>query len=116
MRRGSPQHGARTLALASLTEPVAAAHRRPAATCSVARQQQALAAATHRRPAGACPAARQRHRACGCSAPTARRYLFNAGEGFQRYANEYGIKLNKLSGVLLTRMSTDAAGGLPGRL
>jgi len=46
----------------------------------------------------------------------ARRYLFNAGEGFQRYANEYGIKLNKLSGVLLTRMSTDAAGGLPGRL
>ena len=54
------------------------------------------------------------HRACGRGAAHARRYLFNAGEGFQRYANEYGVKLNKLSGVLLTRVSTDASGGLPG--
>ncbi|KAK9821939.1 hypothetical protein WJX81_005595 [Elliptochloris bilobata] len=42
------------------------------------------------------------------------RYLFNAGEGFQRYANEHGVKLNRLSGVLMTRVSTDASGGLPG--
>ena len=42
------------------------------------------------------------------------RYIFNAGEGFQRFCVEHGIKMAKLSGVLLTRMSTEAAGGLAG--
>ncbi|KAK9908066.1 hypothetical protein WJX75_002371 [Coccomyxa subellipsoidea] len=42
------------------------------------------------------------------------RYLFNAGEGFQRFAMQHQIKLNRMTDVLLTRTSTDAAGGLPG--
>ena len=42
------------------------------------------------------------------------RYLFNVGEGFQRYCVEYKIKVNKVNGVFLTRTSTDATGGLPG--
>jgi hypothetical protein len=44
------------------------------------------------------------------------RYLFNAGEGFQRFAMQHQIKLNRMTDVLLTRTSTDAAGGLPGGL
>ncbi len=44
------------------------------------------------------------------------RYLFNAGEGFQRFAVQHQIKLNRMTDVLLTRISTDAAGGLPGTL
>jgi ribonuclease Z len=44
------------------------------------------------------------------------RYLFNAGEGFQRFCVQHQIKLNKLGDVLLTRLSTDASGGLPGVL
>lgn len=42
------------------------------------------------------------------------RYLFNAGEGFQRYCVEHKIKLARMSGVLATRISTEAIGGLPG--
>lgn len=42
------------------------------------------------------------------------RYLFNAGEGFQRFAVQHQVKLNRMTDVLLTRTSTDAAGGLPG--
>lgn len=42
------------------------------------------------------------------------RYVFNAGEGFQRYAVEHKIKLNRLSRILVTRLTTDATGGLPG--
>eukprot|EP00884_Botryococcus_braunii_P017401 jgi/Botrbrau1/4344/Bobra.0232s0033.1 len=42
------------------------------------------------------------------------RYVFNAGEGFQRFAVEHKIKLNRLSRILVTRLTTDATGGLPG--
>eukprot|EP00887_Chlorella_sp_A99_P006161 scaffold3.g6161.t1 len=42
------------------------------------------------------------------------RYLFNAGEGFQRFCVEHKLKMSKLSAVLLTRTSTEASGGLPG--
>lgn len=42
------------------------------------------------------------------------RFLFNAGEGFQRFCVEHRIKLAKVSGVLATRTTTEATGGLPG--
>lgn len=42
------------------------------------------------------------------------RYVFNAGEGFQRFTVEYKIKLNRLSRILVSRLTTDATGGLPG--
>lgn len=42
------------------------------------------------------------------------RYLFNAGEGFQRFCVEHRVKMGKVSGVLATRTTTEATGGLPG--
>ena len=42
------------------------------------------------------------------------RFLFNAGEGFQRFCVEHRIKLAKVSAVLATRTTTEATGGLPG--
>lgn len=42
------------------------------------------------------------------------RYLFNAGEGFQRFCVEHKLKLGRISAVLLTRTTTEASGGLPG--
>ena len=56
----------------------------------------------------------------GCSVPSVllffdrQRFLFNAGEGFQRFCVEHRIKLAKVSGVLATRTTTEATGGLPG--
>lgn len=44
------------------------------------------------------------------------RYLFNMGEGFQRYCVEHRIKLSRMSALLLTRVGASAAGGLPGAL
>jgi len=44
------------------------------------------------------------------------RYLFNAGEGFQRFCVEHKVKMNRVSSCLLTRLTGDASGGLPGRL
>jgi ribonuclease Z len=44
------------------------------------------------------------------------RYLFNAGEGFQRFCVEHRLKLARVSAVLSTRVTTDATGGLPGML
>lgn len=44
------------------------------------------------------------------------RYVFNVGEGFQRYCFQHRLKLGKLNDVFLTRMSTEAAGGVPGLL
>ena len=43
-----------------------------------------------------------------------RRYLFNAGEGFQRFCVEHKIKMNRVSSCLVTRLTGDATGGLPG--
>ena len=44
------------------------------------------------------------------------RYLFNIGEGFQKFTLENKIKSAKLDGIFLTRTTTEAAGGLPGML
>lgn len=58
----------------------------------------------------------------GCTAPSAllffdrQRYLFNVGEGFQRFCVEHRVKLTKISSVLATRVTTEATGGLPGML
>ena len=46
--------------------------------------------------------------------PVKCRYLFNVGEGFQRFAMQHQIKLNRLTDILLTRNGSEAAGGLPG--
>ena len=43
------------------------------------------------------------------------RYLFNAGEGFQRFCVQHQVKLNRLTDLLFTRLTTDASGGLPGK-
>jgi len=45
-----------------------------------------------------------------------RRFLFNVPEGFQRFAAQHKIKLTKISQVLLTQSTMEAAGGLPGML
>lgn len=42
------------------------------------------------------------------------RYLFNAGEGFQRFCVQHKLKLNRMTEVLATRASLDAMGGIPG--
>lgn len=58
----------------------------------------------------------------GCTVPSAllffdrQRYLFNVGEGFQRFCVEHRIKLSKISSILATRVTTEATGGLPGML
>ena len=58
----------------------------------------------------------------GCTVPSAllffdrHRYLFNAGEGFQRFCVEHKVKLTKITSVLATRVTTEATGGLPGML
>ena len=43
-----------------------------------------------------------------------RRYILNCGEGFQRYCGEHKVKLAKMSSILLTRPTVEAAGGFPG--
>jgi ribonuclease Z len=58
----------------------------------------------------------------GCTVPSAllffdrNRYLFNAGEGFQRFCVEHKIRMTKLTAILTTRVNTEATGGLPGML
>ncbi|GMH40785.1 hypothetical protein BSKO_08689 [Bryopsis sp. KO-2023] len=42
------------------------------------------------------------------------RYIFNVGEGFQRYCFQHKIKLGKVTDLFFTRMSTEACGGVPG--
>lgn len=41
-------------------------------------------------------------------------YLFNCGEGTQRFCIQHKIKLGKISNVFFTRLSYNAMGGLPG--
>ena len=43
-----------------------------------------------------------------------RRYVFNCGEGFQRYCGEHKVKLAKMGPIMLTRVGVDACGGFPG--
>lgn len=42
------------------------------------------------------------------------RYLFNAGEGFQRYCVQHKLKLSRMMNILATRAAVDAIGGIPG--
>jgi ribonuclease Z len=44
------------------------------------------------------------------------RYLFNAGDGFQRFCVEHGVRMSRLESVMLTRSATAALGGLSGML
>lgn len=44
------------------------------------------------------------------------RFIFNAGEGLQRFCTEHKIKLSKIGHIFLTRVCSETAGGLPGLL
>lgn len=44
------------------------------------------------------------------------RFIFNAGEGLQRFCTEHKIKLSKIDHVFLSRVCSETAGGLPGLL
>uniref|UniRef100_A0A1D1XFM1 ribonuclease Z n=2 Tax=Anthurium amnicola TaxID=1678845 RepID=A0A1D1XFM1_9ARAE len=44
------------------------------------------------------------------------RFIFNAGEGLQRFCTEHKIKLSKIDHMFLTRVCSETAGGLPGLL
>ncbi|KAI5073640.1 hypothetical protein GOP47_0011653 [Adiantum capillus-veneris] len=44
------------------------------------------------------------------------RFVFNVGEGLQRFCTEYRIKLSKIDHIFLTRICAETAGGLPGLL
>ncbi|EPS72469.1 hypothetical protein M569_02288, partial [Genlisea aurea] len=44
------------------------------------------------------------------------RFIFNAGEGLQRFCNEHKIKLSKIDHIFLSRVCSQTAGGLPGLL
>lgn len=43
-----------------------------------------------------------------------KRYLFNASEGLQRYILENRATFGQINGIMLTRTTTDASGGLAG--
>ncbi|KAG0614312.1 hypothetical protein M758_6G167300 [Ceratodon purpureus] len=45
-----------------------------------------------------------------------RRFIFNAGEGLQRFCIEHKVKLSKIDHIFLTRVGSETAGGLPGLL
>ena len=42
------------------------------------------------------------------------RFLFNAGEGFQRFCVQHRIRMGKTTAIFGTRSTTQALGGLPG--
>ncbi|KAL6578843.1 hypothetical protein OROMI_009059 [Orobanche minor] len=44
------------------------------------------------------------------------RFIFNAGEGLQRFCTEHTIKLSKIDHIFLSRVCSETAGGLPGLL
>ncbi|KAK9681702.1 hypothetical protein RND81_10G021400 [Saponaria officinalis] len=44
------------------------------------------------------------------------RFIFNAGEGLQRYCTEHKIKLSKIDYIFLSRVCSETTGGLPGLL
>jgi len=43
-----------------------------------------------------------------------KRYLFNCGEGTQRFCTEYKVRLTKIGTIFLTRLAWENIGGLPG--
>jgi ribonuclease Z len=44
------------------------------------------------------------------------RYLFNVGEGLQRFMMEHKVKMSKICSVFFTTLDTDTVGGFPGML
>ncbi|VFR03264.1 unnamed protein product [Cuscuta campestris] len=44
------------------------------------------------------------------------RYIFNAGEGLQRFCAEYKVKLSQIDHILFSHVCSETAGGLPGLL
>lgn len=44
------------------------------------------------------------------------RFIFNAGEGLQRFCTEHKVKLSKIDHIFLSRVCSETAGGLPGLL
>ncbi|XP_055808983.1 tRNAse Z TRZ4, mitochondrial-like isoform X2 [Solanum dulcamara] len=44
------------------------------------------------------------------------RFIFNAGEGLQRFCTEHKIKLSQVDHICLTRVCSETTGGLPGLL
>ncbi|KAI3935759.1 hypothetical protein MKX01_032943 [Papaver californicum] len=44
------------------------------------------------------------------------RFIFNAGEGLQRFCTEHKIKLSKIDHIFLSRVCSETAGGLAGLL
>lgn len=56
----------------------------------------------------------------GDSTPTllvffdSKRYLFNCGEGTQRFCTEHRVRLARVDNIFLTRLSWENTGGLPG--
>ncbi|KAF5932057.1 hypothetical protein HYC85_028228 [Camellia sinensis] len=44
------------------------------------------------------------------------RFIFNAGEGLQRFCTEHKIKLSKIDYIFLSRVCSETASGLPGLL
>ncbi|KAK4790130.1 hypothetical protein SAY86_017434 [Trapa natans] len=44
------------------------------------------------------------------------RFIFNAGEGLQRFCTQHKIKLSKIDHIFLSRVCSETAGGLPGLL
>ncbi|KAI4331432.1 hypothetical protein MLD38_029622 [Melastoma candidum] len=44
------------------------------------------------------------------------RFIFNAGEGLQRFCTEHKVKLSKIDCIFLSRVCSETAGGLPGLL
>ena len=44
------------------------------------------------------------------------RYVFNVGEGFQRFCVEHGVPLRKLDRIFFTRVCGQTSGGLAGML
>ncbi|GKV27120.1 hypothetical protein SLEP1_g36325 [Rubroshorea leprosula] len=44
------------------------------------------------------------------------RFIFNAGEGLQRFCTEHKIKLSKIDHIILSHVCSETAGGLPGLL
>ncbi|WCJ40821.1 tRNAse Z TRZ4 mitochondrial [Euphorbia peplus] len=44
------------------------------------------------------------------------RFIFNAGEGLQRFCTEHKIKLSKIDHLFLSRVCSETAGGIPGLL
>ncbi|KAJ3003197.1 Zinc phosphodiesterase ELAC protein 2, partial [Thoreauomyces humboldtii] len=44
------------------------------------------------------------------------RYVFNCGEGTQRFCHEHKVRLAKVDKIFMTRVAWDCVGGLPGML